>query len=331
MIHHKSRLLFLVTMLLSSLYLYGQNVVYLRNETYNNDKTIKGDKVVFERNGSIRLNNAAILSIIATEIEVQSVYVIDAKGVKGTDATGTLPDWCAHNCNCGFHNQGQSDWEKAGGETDRGNKGGNGTNGGSVFITYCQLSGIEGGFGNLRVQTNGGQGGAGGIGRKLINPCVDWSQPMKYKFGPTGHAGDNGKDGIFRYSLDCTPLTNRSEFTIDAKSSWLNTGITVRANSTLIVNQISGAWSVDNANYPLVNGDGHTNESSTALANFQDFKALKSAYFGSLIGKIGGNSPFKIGSNFQQVMSQTGTLYLQINDLGLGDNGGSITVSVLQR
>lgn len=61
MIHHKSRLLFLVTMLLSSLYLYGQNVVYLRNETYNNDKTIKGDKVVFERNGSIRLNNAAIL------------------------------------------------------------------------------------------------------------------------------------------------------------------------------------------------------------------------------------------------------------------------------
>ena len=53
-----------------------------------------------------------------------------------------------------------------------------------------------------------------------------------------------------------------------------------------------------------------------------------SFYYGSLIGRIDGGDYFFVGTDFQQVVSDTGRLYLMYWDSNYGDNFGEVLVKV---
>jgi hypothetical protein len=54
------------------------------------------------------------------------------------------------------------------------------------------------------VNTNGGIGGNGGRGQKLINPCVEIQyKGYEHKFGTQGDQGPKGTDGIWRFQQIC--------------------------------------------------------------------------------------------------------------------------------
>lgn len=191
----------LVLILISNFKSVAQ-VVTLGNETFTTNKNIVADKVIFKRGCKMKITNGATLTIDAKEIEIEATYFIDATGNVGNTGA-SKGDWCAHNCNCGggfldLKNQGHEDFEKQkalGDKENKGGTGGNGSSGGNIIISYCNLSGIVGGIANLRTDCTGGEGGSGGRGLKLICPCHS-SETFIWS---SGNKGEKGVDGIFRY------------------------------------------------------------------------------------------------------------------------------------
>jgi len=53
-----------------------------------------------------------------------------------------------------------------------------------------------------------------------------------------------------------------------------------------------------------------------------------SFYYGSLVGRIGNTDYFFVGTDFSQIVSDTGRLYLMYWDSNYGDNSGEVMVSV---
>ncbi len=116
--------------------------------------------------------------------------------------------------------------------------------------------------------------------------------------------------------------TETKTITVDAKTMWTDTGITLIDPSDITV-QASGSWANGNnpPEYYSANGIGHLHPGTT----------IQSASLGALIGKIGGNT-FVVGENYSGRTPASGKLYLGMNDLPTADaytdNLGQLTVQI---
>jgi len=126
------------------------------------------------------------------------------------------------------------------------------------------------------------------------------------------------------------PLPTNSQagktFSVDAKLPWQDTGIQIVAGDVVQVKYLSGSWTTWKGHHPLVGPTGNEALSDPKNPNHP----LPSAYPGVLIGKVGGNGTIRaIGAELTFHSTDSGNLYLQINDDLMSDNDGSLLVQIM--
>lgn len=146
-------------------------------------------------------------------------------------------------------------------------------------------------------------------------------------------------------AVNQTVSQNASSINVPLSTPWTNTGVTVRAGQTLIVSASGkGIWkniAGGNPNaYPKPFEE--CGPDGTPPVDTQDYYSniasypTRDAYKGALIGRIGERgAPFKVGTRLNRKMSESGTLYLGINDMkpeidrsSFADNSGAYSVTV---
>jgi len=129
-----------------------------------------------------------------------------------------------------------------------------------------------------------------------------------------------------------TPSSLEKLVQVNANANWVDSGISVVAGQVI---QMSawGQWS--NGKYsdgthvftPVYGPDGGNTPESKFNYPLQGSGVL----IGTLIGKVGNDSPFRVGSDFPATtMVGSGRLYLAMNDdfNSLNDNEGFVTVKI---
>jgi hypothetical protein len=128
---------------------------------------------------------------------------------------------------------------------------------------------------------------------------------------------------VRKYSGDYSILMNQP---------WVSTDIPVKAGQTLVITASGkGIWKNISADSPDAKSNPfeECGPDGTPPTNKQEYYSnirnyqCSTAYKGALIGRIGENGiPFAVGSNFKEIVNQSGLLYLGINDQrpDLGDN-----------
>jgi alpha-tubulin suppressor-like RCC1 family protein len=111
---------------------------------------------------------------------------------------------------------------------------------------------------------------------------------------------------------------------LDATTEWMPMDVHVEAGET---------WTIDAAGQWKVNKEDSYSTDANGFDNYTvQGTALETANLGSLIGRIGLNgTPFFVGMHFEQVIEESGTLYLQMNDTpgyGMADNEGELEISM---
>ncbi|MBC7811785.1 MAG: hypothetical protein H7175_11590 [Burkholderiales bacterium] len=120
------------------------------------------------------------------------------------------------------------------------------------------------------------------------------------------------------------PLAFSSQtFTVDSTSGWQNTDVVLQMGDQVVVEYVSGEWHIEPSE-PYSDADG-----GASGCDFDDCLEPVRAYTKSgLVGRIGDGEAFAIG-NYAEITAQTeGPLQLRVNDAGILDNEGSITVSI---
>jgi len=110
------------------------------------------------------------------------------------------------------------------------------------------------------------------------------------------------------------------EVMVQARQQWTDTGVTVRNNQTIYF-EASGKvrWGKDRQDGP----DGENNSPRNPS------RPIPSRPAASLIGRVGDDAPFFIGSDTNGIRVRgSGTLFLGVNDETLEDNSGSFRVTV---
>lgn len=124
-----------------------------------------------------------------------------------------------------------------------------------------------------------------------------------------------------------TPLYNAQ---VDATLPWQDTGISIDANEMINLEVISGLWTHQVGVAPYNNGIGGSYICTDYLPPEICVEPMPEVPQGALIGKIGSHR-FAIGSGTTITAQQSGNLYLRINDAGLYDNDGILTVKITTR
>jgi len=107
---------------------------------------------------------------------------------------------------------------------------------------------------------------------------------------------------------------------VQASEGWQSTGITVRAGDRLRIRHIEGEWS------PWLGGSyDAAGSGGDPLCRCNVMEAVSHA---ALIGRIGDANPFLVGREYDHTVSESGTLFLRINDTDLADNSGELEVLV---
>ncbi|MFG2873159.1 hypothetical protein [Streptomyces sp. NPDC048338] len=105
--------------------------------------------------------------------------------------------------------------------------------------------------------------------------------------------------------------------------------LSVGKGETFAVFYVSGSWTVDVRNFPMVGPGGYGADIDRKI--FQPCKFVAGQAFGELLGRIGeSGTAFSVGAGGMLTAPDSGTLFLRINDADrcLGDNDGSITVAL---
>jgi hypothetical protein len=91
---------------------------------------------------------------------------------------------------------------------------------------------------------------------------------------------------------------------------------------------ISGSWSVDYRNFPYVGPGGYSEQEDAKI--YQGCKVVTDEAYGVLLGTIGSSpgSADPIGQGGTFTAENGGSLYLRTNDTCLGDNSGSVTMTI---
>lgn len=123
-----------------------------------------------------------------------------------------------------------------------------------------------------------------------------------------------------------------SEKTMDVSSrvNWVSTKIDVLAGDRVVVEQISGKWTVDPRNFDMVDGNGYLGLKPRELCDFCSAPIYEGT-LGQLVAKvIGSTEVYAISKNGEFVAPVDGLLCLMINDLyqSFGDNEGDLNVKI---
>jgi len=117
-----------------------------------------------------------------------------------------------------------------------------------------------------------------------------------------------------------TPPTGAGT-SVSPKQAWTSTGITVKKGEVITFNA-SGE----------VQLSGEANDIATPSGSKTGRRAagsqLPNVLAGGLIGRIGNNPPFGIGSQATITMPAAGQLFLGVNDDGFDDNRGEFRVDI---
>lgn len=105
-----------------------------------------------------------------------------------------------------------------------------------------------------------------------------------------------------------------------ADQDWQNTGVLVQPGDTLTIQYVSGKWSPWPGGY--YDGEGSGGDPYCSC------NVMMNVSHAGLIGRIGDGVPFFVGNDLTIMSTETGYLYLGINDSVRDDNSGSITVRV---
>src|SRR5664280_1929149 len=142
---------------------------------------------------------------------------------------------------------------------------------------------------------------------------------------------------------------------VTANGGWVNTGINLQPNDLLVIHA-EGSWTTDNGASGYFGPDGSTKTNADNFFNLIDIGKVnsygakfKEGDLGALIGYIGDNPPkfgsyissailpearkvFLVGSNSNHKRTQSGTLWLNINDDAYSgytsDNKGSVSATI---
>lgn len=122
------------------------------------------------------------------------------------------------------------------------------------------------------------------------------------------------------------PASNQL-FGVSATQGWQDMGITVQAGDQMVIEYVSGSWT------PWLGG--HYEGIGVIKPEYRLYEyaydansILQGVPHGCLIGRIEGNPPFYVGNQYAQTITQSGPLYLRINDGALDDNGGSLQLRI---
>jgi hypothetical protein len=114
----------------------------------------------------------------------------------------------------------------------------------------------------------------------------------------------------------------------------LLTGITLTSGDLLVVSAaVDDCWSAGAADRETNASGlvGHTTNACRPLAptDYGLWTQFGVSFpFASLVGQIGGGTPFLIGTSFNSIVSSSGQLALMFWDSNNGDNFGSVTATV---
>lgn len=141
----------------------------------------------------------------------------------------------------------------------------------------------------------------------------------------SGSDRDNGDRGLSSsggsYGGGQRPGMRERVTSVDARSQWTDTGITVRAGQTVMFS------ATGTVGWGPKRNDGPAGESGSPR---NDNRPMPNRSAAALIGRIGQDgAPFFIGADQGEIlMRDSGTLYLGVNDDFVDDNSGAFRVTV---
>ena len=156
---------------------------------------------------------------------------------------------------------------------------------------------------------------------------------MCFKIRAYNSAGDSAWEPNVSpwYQCTTTPTGSASStVSISSTTGWQETPVSLKSGQTFTVTYASGSWSVDYRNFPYVGPGGYSEQEDAKI--YQGCKIDTSETYGVLLGSVGSatNGTFPIGQGGTFAAGNNGYLYLRINDNDacLGDNSGSVTVTI---
>lgn len=125
-----------------------------------------------------------------------------------------------------------------------------------------------------------------------------------------------------------TPVPYTTETTVDARGGWLDTGVYVEPGDEVTVESIGGSWTIYGygSSYGNVGAEGY----DSVDPYFYERCAICCSRVGSLIARVGDESPFEVGGGLTWIVGRSGTIILSINDHESCnfDNSGSVNVRI---
>lgn len=117
-------------------------------------------------------------------------------------------------------------------------------------------------------------------------------------------------------------------FTVSSTIGWQLTPINLKTGHLYALRHMSGRWTVDYRNFPYVGPGGYSNKVDSKI--YQGCKYLSTSNYAVLLGSVGSGPIFAIGSGGVFRASNSGPLWLRINDddACLGDNAGSVVMKI---
>jgi len=115
-------------------------------------------------------------------------------------------------------------------------------------------------------------------------------------------------------------------FTVSGKLGWQFTGVQVKSGQHVEISYQNGNWAGRAGLGPLF-PDIWADANGIGYQIYYDEFNLKTN-FASLIGKLGNDAAFPIGTFHSLIVDSSGPLYLRMHDIDMTDNDGSINVQI---
>ena len=111
---------------------------------------------------------------------------------------------------------------------------------------------------------------------------------------------------------------------VSAREGWQDFAFLIPVDR---ISRITGGWTVDRANYTPVGAGGHVGDAGKKLEPFSAYKYDTAVPFGALLVSEGEGFPhYAVTGPARFEPGQVSNLRMRINDTGLGDNDGSLSV-----
>jgi serine/threonine protein kinase len=132
---------------------------------------------------------------------------------------------------------------------------------------------------------------------------------------------NNRNTTISRNTASSAQSSTSKTLDVQANSDWQNSGVFVPKGTVVTIEYVSGYWRP----WPGVNFDGRGCTQGCSLTNVL---ILVGCNHGGLIGRIGSSQMICILDGTTVTATESGLLYLRINDPQISDDSGAITVRI---